>query len=80
MWNGIIQNWNSSSNTTKNDNRNQTNDLFYNIDSYVEKPTPTNFILTEASIRDFTPKDNTIKLWPHQEAMLHRVRHIEKTG
>lgn len=37
-----------------------------------------NIILTEQSLRDPTPSDNTIQLWPHQEAMLHRVRSIEK--
>jgi hypothetical protein len=40
----------------------------------------TDFILTETSKRDATPTDNTIKLWPHQEAMLHRVRIIEKAN
>jgi hypothetical protein len=37
-------------------------------------------ILTEKSPRDATPNDCSIKLWPHQEAMLHRIRHIEKQG
>jgi hypothetical protein len=38
------------------------------------------FILTDSSERDPTPEGNTIKLWPHQEAMLHRIREIEKSG
>ena len=42
-------------------------------------PTP-NFILNEKSPRDITPAGCGIKLWPHQEAMLHRVRVIESTG
>lgn len=38
------------------------------------------FILTEKSPRDITPKDNTIELWQHQGAMLYRVRQIERIG
>ncbi len=45
-----------------------------------ENNSNSNFILTEKSSRDPTPNDNTIKLWPHQEAMLHRIRYIEKAG
>jgi hypothetical protein len=39
-----------------------------------------NIILNDKSPRDVTPKDCSVKLWSHQEAMLHRVRHIEKQG
>lgn len=41
---------------------------------------PNNFILTDKSQRFLTPKECPIKLWPHQEAMIHRIRQIEEQG
>jgi hypothetical protein len=34
-------------------------------------------LLTDSSTRDPTPDTSPIKLWPHQEAMLHRIREVE---
>jgi hypothetical protein len=75
MWNSIADKWN---NTNKGSNDFEVIDdplLAFNQNNI-----QTEFILTETSKRDSTPSDNTIKLWPHQEAMLHRVRQIEKNG
>lgn len=80
MWNSILKNWNT--NSSNNDNYNELNDLMNSIASDLGNPVPASndFILTEKSPRDKTPSDNTIKLWAHQEAMLHRVRQIESAG
>jgi hypothetical protein len=75
MWNSIAKNWNT------NNSNNYNNELAYlmsELKDTVEQP--ADFILTDTSKRDATPSDNTIKLWPHQEAMLHRIRYIEKTN
>lgn len=76
MWNGILQNIHiDKSNTSINYN------VFDFTDTPAEEPTRfTSSILTDKSLRDPTPTDNTIKLWSHQEAMLHRIRYIEKAG
>jgi hypothetical protein len=68
MWNSITNQWSSSSQPSYNLNRVQQNEE------------PIDFILNEHSARDSTPKDCAIKLWPHQEAMLHRIRTIENTN
>jgi hypothetical protein len=49
------------------------------INSMVSTQTNTSFILTESSPRFSTP-ECPIKLWPHQEAMLHRIKQIETSG
>ena len=81
MWNGVLQQWNNTKNTNELDKLigafNST-DVF-NQQSVTNTPI-ANFLLTETSKRDPTPTDNAIKLWPHQEAMLHRVRYIEKAN
>ena len=41
---------------------------------------PLGIILNDKSARDPTPPGCGVKLWPHQEAMLHRVRQIEMGG
>lgn len=46
------------------------------INSMISTPS---YILTEVSPRFSTP-ECPIKLWPHQEAMLHRIRQIETSG
>lgn len=46
------------------------------INSILSTPS---FILTETSPRFSTP-ECPIMLWPHQEAMLHRIRQIEMSG
>lgn len=78
MWNDILKNWNSNSNSNINE-INEINEI-YNIKSDLENLVPSNFMLTEESPKDLTPSDNTIKLWSHQEAMLYRIRQIEKVG
>ncbi len=37
-------------------------------------------LLTAESLRDSTPEISPITLWPHQEAMLHRIREIEENN
>ena len=78
MWNGLLQQWNNTK------NKNELDELLGTFNSTgicnQSVMTPTNFLLTDVSKRDPCPTDNTIKLWPHQEAMLHRVRHIEKVN
>lgn len=71
MWNSILNNWDTNSNSN--------NDI-YNIVSDSRNLVPNNFILTQMSSKDLTPSDNTIKLWPHQEAMLYRIRYIERAN
>jgi hypothetical protein len=44
------------------------------------KSVSSNFILTDNSPRFPTPKECPIKLWSHQEAMIHRIREIETNG
>jgi hypothetical protein len=68
MWNNIIENWNYTTNNYEDVTYLSTND------------SQSEFILNETSQRDTTPSDNTIKLWPHQEAMLYRIRQIERNG
>lgn len=78
MWNDISNLWG-----TTNVNISNTNILdVLNEDVKQETRTITsnNYILNEQSPKDVTPKECSIKLWPHQEAMLHRVRYIEKQG
>jgi hypothetical protein len=72
MWTSITKNW-SNDNTSDNYNDYMASEL-----KLVSEP--VNLLLTETSKRDTTPNDNTIKLWPHQEAMLHKIRNIEKNG
>ena len=72
MWNSILNNWDSNSNSN--------NDITYNVVSDSGNPVSNNFILTQMSSKDLTPSDNTIKLWPHQEAMLYRIRYIERAN
>jgi hypothetical protein len=74
MWNNICKNWNNTNIISNIDNNELINELHTNQ----EIKTLEDYILTEKSNRDITPNDNTIKLWSHQEAMLHRVRYIEK--
>ena len=76
MWNTIASKWNhnSNDNTITNDINKMLGVTEHSISS------SSDFILTEKSKRDVTPSDNAIKLWPHQEAMLSRVRQIEKAG
>lgn len=65
MWDSIAQNWNNK---------------YDKIVDTAKISNTSSFILTDLSQRDPTPVDNTIRLWPHQEAMLHRIRHIEKVN
>jgi hypothetical protein len=75
MWNKYIKIGNDEiSSAIDNDGINVAID-----DEFAVANKAADFILTEASQKDATPPDNTIQLWPHQEAMLHRLRHIEKT-
>jgi len=68
MWNSITNQWGNQSTPV------------YTFNTVQQDDAPIDFILNETSPRDNTPKDCAIKLWPHQEAMLHRVRGIEKAG
>jgi hypothetical protein len=61
MWNNISYNWNNINIEKEKENRHNINESF----------------LTDLSPRDPTPLNNAIELWPHQEAMLHRIRYIE---
>lgn len=63
----------------KSMNNNSDNNLADNKKDEV-KIGATNYILTEESQRFPTPKECPIKLWSHQEAMLHRIRYIETAG
>ena len=74
MWNSIANIWNNSN------TNGYYNDINYISSELQMEDKQNDFILIETSERDPTPSDNTIKLWPHQEAMLHRVRYIEKKG
>jgi hypothetical protein len=76
MWNNISKNWNHNTNVNYFDELND----FFGATRVSNEQISTDFILTEASPHDDTPSDNTIRLWPHQEAMLHRIRQIEKAG
>ena len=78
MWQSISKNWN-----VNNSSNIDITELMSLLEPKNTVSTPTqkvDFILTETSPRDPTPSDNTIKLWPHQEAMLNRIRYIEKAG
>lgn len=81
MWNNITTKWNTAT-IQEVDMQSLFADLPYsNIQNNLENNNSnSNFILTDKSPRDPTPSDNTIKLWSHQEAMLHRIRYIEKAG
>lgn len=37
-------------------------------------------LLTESSPKDPTPEISPIALWPHQQAMLHRIREVERNN
>ena len=75
MWNSITSIW--GKNPPEIDE--YDSDLLFksNLDS---KDISVNFILTKDAPRDSTPIECAIKLWPHQEAMLHRVREIERAN
>lgn len=86
MWKSITEKW-----TNTNNDINDINDIndFNNLISCLEPQlesknqiidNSSEFILTEISKRCETPSDNSIKLWSHQEAMLYRIRQIEKSG
>ena len=79
MWNNILSSWSNSGIAPQSY---KSPDIAYINSKLVDEDEnkDINFILTEESPRDKTPSDNTIKLWPHQEAMLHRVRYIENAG
>lgn len=68
MWNSITNQWGHQSTNTNTFNTVQQADA------------PIDFILNEKSRRANTPADCAIKLWPHQEAMLYRIRAIETAG
>jgi hypothetical protein len=81
MWNNITNLWGSSKHNSNSPNVNELVQLLNPVESTIN-PTPpksTDFILTEDSPRDIS-KECPIKLWPHQEAMLHRIRQIESAG
>jgi hypothetical protein len=79
MWKNISNLWDK--------NENSVDDLMSLLDSdFVKKnvvqnepSVPSNFILTETSAK-FSALECPIKLWPHQEAMLYRIRQIETSG
>jgi len=72
MWNDILKKCDISINSSNND----INEV---LDSKIQNNTDS-YILNVFSNKDNSPIDNTIRLWPHQEAMLHRVRQIEHNG
>ncbi len=77
MWSNITKLWGKSKYNTINDD---FVNMFMEGGQNVTKSQDieqTDIILKETSIRDETPKECSIKLWPHQEAMLHRIRYIE---
>jgi hypothetical protein len=86
MWNSISNLWGDTTKVNALED-----DLLDLLRIDVESPQISNqnnksttsvqdYILNESSPRDITPKDCSVKLWPHQEAMLHRIRYIEKQG
>ena len=70
--------WNSISKNYDNSNYNEYEHLITDLDGFVGIKSNMNFILTDTSLRIPTPKDNSIQLWPHQEAMLYRINDIER--
>ena len=68
MWNSITNQWGNRPGNA------------YNVNTVQNDNEPIDFILNEKSARDNTPTGCAIKLWPHQEAMLHRIRAIETAG
>jgi hypothetical protein len=84
MWNSISNLWGETPkvNILEGDLLNLLNPVEQTSVTNVNnvEPLTTDYILTETSSRDNTPKECSIKLWPHQEAMLHRIRNIEKRG
>jgi hypothetical protein len=79
MWKSIVKKW------TNNNNNDDFSNLISSLEPQLESKNqiidnPSEFILTEISKRYETPSDNSIKLWPHQEAMLYRIQQIEKSG
>jgi hypothetical protein len=89
MWKNISNLWDNNSNKTSNKTSIVNNDI--NMDDLMNlmnnnsvkteiNPIVTDFILTDMSERFPTPKECPIKLWPHQEAMIHRIREIETVG
>lgn len=47
-------------------------------EAYEENKHEEIITLNESSPRDHTPEGSPIKLWPHQEAMLHKIREVER--
>jgi hypothetical protein len=87
MWNNISNLWGNDRETTNLVNKTVNVDELLGLMNNVsvqnkqeEKSVKSNFILTEISSRFPTPKECPIKLWPHQEAMIHRIRQIETAG
>lgn len=82
MWNAVSKLWNRGTNKQVEqfnieESIEKVGDYLNNVVVSVELKLKK-VILTEESPRDKTPEDNTIQLWPHQEAMLHRIRELEK--
>lgn len=74
MWNIISKLW-------------DTDNIKYDIQSLIEEndinkknENSIDFILNDNSPRISGPKNDVIRLWPHQEAMLYRINQIEKKG
>jgi len=88
MWKNISNLWDNNDSKSSNLINTPINldDLLSSLDSKnllkKEEVTPVtnDFILTDTSSRFPTPKECPINLWPHQEAMIHRIRQIETTG
>ena len=96
MWKNISNLWDKKENDMPNNNINvdelinlmndipvQNNNQVVNVKSEIKTvnsvTSSPSFILTESSPRFSTP-ECPIKLWPHQEAMLHRIRQIETSN
>jgi hypothetical protein len=88
MWKNISYLWDNNSNNSINKNViNNDNDIINTLMNVIDnsikkdiKSDPNDFILTDKSPRFLTPKECPIKLWPHQEAMVYRIREIENNG
>jgi hypothetical protein len=93
MWNNISNLWDNDKKPNTVNTSNYVNDLMklmnnnsINNNSVIHtikeevKLGQSNFILTELSSRFPTPQECPIKLWPHQEAMISRIRKIEAAG
>jgi hypothetical protein len=85
MWNNISNLWDNSKKNENiiNNDMELLNKLVNGMSTEVNqdlKQLSTDFILTDTSPRFGTPKECPINLWPHQEAMIHRIRQIETAG